>query len=119
MVLHSHQKWFPFLASLGRKVFCMKVCPVRALPIPRAGLGFGVWGLAQVRTLLAALPQPAWEAVAGAQHMVTASSILALAHLVAVNPKESVWTSWKCKTFLFSTASCFFCINSISSFHSC
>lgn len=54
---------------------------------------FGVWGLAQVRTLLAALPQPAWEAVAGAQHMVTASSILALAHLVAVNPKESVWTS--------------------------
>lgn len=46
-----------------------------------------------VHTLLAGLSPPAWEAAARPQDMVTALSVLAVAHLVAVKPKKSFWTS--------------------------
>lgn len=106
-------KIVPFFGITGKERDLSKSAPWQGSP--RGGLG--VWERG-VRTLLAALPQPARQAATRAQHVVTASSILALAHLVAVNPKESIWTSWKCKTFLFSTVPVFFffCINSISSF---
>lgn len=55
-----------------------------------------------LRTLLAGLSQPAGEAAARSQDVVAARSVLAVAHLVAVKPKKSFWTSWKRKTTVFS-----------------
>ena len=114
--LHSYQKFFPFWASLERNVTYLILHPGRWPSLPAATQsalrGWRAW---RVRTLVAGLAQPAGQAAAGSQDVVAAGSILALAHLVAVKPKESIRTSWKYKTSFFLAKLTFlFGINSSS-----
>lgn len=113
MILHSHQKLFPFLASLGRNVTYLKVHPGRAVPGEVWGFGSGVY----VRCSQLSPSQPGRQR----HEPSTWSQPAAFLHLhtwwqsIPKNPSGQAGNAKH--SFLAQFLSFFFfCINSISSF---